>query len=146
MIQIFTDGACLGNPGPGGWGAMVQRSDKTCFFSGHETHTTNNRMELLAVIRALAMVQCHEEICLSSDSQYVIKGITDWVHGWEKNNWKNSKKKDVENQDLWKELLGLSRTFSTLSWKWVKGHSQCLGNKVADRLAHNAAHKIIIQT
>lgn len=144
MIHIFTDGACIGNPGPGGWGVLVQRPDRTCFFSGHTPQTTNNRMELTAVIRALEQTQKQAQICLFSDSQYVIKGITDWVHKWEKNGWQNSKKKDVENKDLWVMLLALSRTFDTLQWQWVKGHSQCMGNTIADRLAQNAAHNVVI--
>lgn len=145
MISIFTDGACLGNPGPGGWGVMIQFKDRSCFFSGHDPATTNNRMELIAVIRALEWTDNIQPICVFSDSQYVIKGMTDWVHRWEKNGWKNSKKKDVENKDLWTELLMWSRKFSELSWQWVKGHSQCVENAVADRLAHNAAHKIVVQ-
>ena len=144
MIHIFTDGACVGNPGPGGWGVVVQHKDKTCLFSGHEPQTTNNRMEMTAVIRALEGCQHHDTIRIFSDSQYVVKGITDWVQRWEKNGWKNSKKKDVENRDLWEILLALSRCFSQLSWQWVKGHSQCTGNAAADRLAHNAAHKILL--
>jgi len=146
MIDIFTDGACLGNPGPGGWGAIIQYKNKTHLLSGHQPQTTNNRMELTSVIRALERCHPHEMICLFSDSQYVVKGITDWVHKWEKSGWKNSQKRAVENRDLWEALLPLSRTFSNLSWQWVKGHSQCMGNTVADRLAHNAAHKIVIQS
>ena len=145
MIHIFTDGACIGNPGSGGWGVLVQYTDRTCFFSGHDPQTTNNRMELTATIQALKYVPDHETVRLFSDSQYVIKGITDWVHKWEVNGWKNSKKKEVENRDLWEILLGLSRTFNALSWQWVKGHSQCLENHLADRLAHNAAHNVVIQ-
>jgi ribonuclease HI len=142
MIHVFTDGACLGNPGPGGWGVLIQHPQKTCFFSGHEAHTTNNRMELTAAIRALEALSDSEALVLFSDSQYVIKGITEWSKAWEKNGWKNSKKKDVENSDLWKQLVALSRNCSQISWQWVKGHHQCTGNIIADRLASRAAQRI----
>ena len=144
MIHVFTDGACLGNPGPGGWGVVIQRPEKTSLFSGYAPRTTNNRMELTGAIRALEFCQEYDSIHLLSDSQYVIRGITEWIQRWEKNGWKNSQKKDVENRDLWEDLLALSRSLPNLSWQWVKGHSQCVGNAAADRLAHNAAHNILL--
>ncbi len=139
MITVFTDGACLGNPGPGGWGVVIQYPDKTHSFSGHNKHTTNNRMELMAAIQGLEVLSTDQPVRLVSDSQYVIKGITEWIHGWQKNNWKNSKKKDVENKDLWQRLVQAQSRCPNVTWEWVKGHGSCAGNNEADHLATQAA-------
>ena len=137
-VEIFTDGACKGNPGPGGWGAVLRMGQHERELAGHEGHTTNNRMELTAVIRALDALKepCH--VALHTDSRYVIDGITKWIFGWQKNGWKNSQKKPVLNADLWQELLE-SRRRHRIDWIWVKGHDGHPENERADRLASNAA-------
>ncbi|MEY4238113.1 MAG: ribonuclease [Pseudomonadota bacterium] len=137
-VEVFTDGACKGNPGPGGWGAVLRMGQHEREMSGHEAHTTNNRMELTAVIRALDALKepCH--VALHTDSRYVIDGITKWIFGWQKNGWKNSQKKPVLNADLWQELLE-SRQRHRIDWIWVKGHDGHPENERADRLASDAA-------
>jgi len=137
-IEAFTDGACKGNPGPGGWGVVLRMGQHERELSGHEAHTTNNRMELTAVIRALDALKepCH--VALHTDSRYVIDGITKWIFGWQKNGWKNSQKKPVLNADLWQELLE-SRRRHRIDWIWVKGHDGHPENERADRLASDAA-------
>ena len=137
-IEAFTDGACKGNPGPGGWGAVLRMGQHERELSGHEAHTTNNRMELTAVIRALDALKepCH--VALHTDSRYVIDGITKWIFGWQKNGWINSQKKPVLNADLWQELLE-SRKRHRIDWIWVKGHDGHPENERADRLASDAA-------
>lgn len=137
-IEAFTDGACKGNPGPGGWGVVLRMGQHEKELSGHEAQTTNNRMELTAVIRALDALKepCH--VALHTDSRYVIDGITKWIFGWQKNGWINSQKKPVLNADLWQQLLE-SRRRHRIDWIWVKGHDGHPENERADRLASDAA-------
>jgi len=138
QIEIFTDGACKGNPGPGGWGAVLRKGTVEKELSGGEPATTNNRMELTAVIRALQALQRPCQIALHTDSRYVIDGITKWIHGWQKNGWKTAAKKPVLNADLWQELQEATRPHR-IEWKWVKGHAGHPENERADALASAAA-------
>ena len=137
-VEIFTDGACKGNAGPGGWGAILRMGHHEKELSGGEAETTNNRMELTAVIRALEALKepCH--VHLHTDSRYVIDGITKWIYGWQKNGWKTAAKKPVLNADLWQELLSATRRHR-IEWLWVKGHDGHPENERADRLASDAA-------
>ncbi len=137
-VQIFTDCACKVNPGPGGWVAILRKGSTEREMSGSEADTTNNRMELTAVIRALSALKrpCHVE--LYTDSKYVIDGITKWVFGWQKKGWKTAAKKPVLNEDLWRELLDATRPHQ-IDWHWVKGHDGHPENERADQLASNAA-------
>lgn len=133
---IYTDGACSGNPGPGGWGVFMQFGEREKTLYGGEPDTTNNRMELTAAIEALKAVKpsYSGSITLWTDSVYVLKGITEWIIGWKKRGWKNSAKKAVKNVDLWQELDALNSQYD-VTWKWVKGHSGVEGNERADELA-----------
>ena len=140
--EIYTDGACSGNPGPGGWGAVILDKDhnqKNIF--GKENNTTNNRMELIAPIMALQTVKVSSEITIYTDSIYVKSGITEWIKKWEKNGWKNASKKRVKNKDLWIKLNDLCRNYK-ITWKWVKGHSNNKYNNLADELATKAIARI----
>lgn len=142
-LDIFTDGACLGNPGPGGWGVVIVDGGGTCQeFSGHAEQTTNNRMELKAVIEALRLTQSGRVVTLHTDSQYVKNGITLWIKAWQRNGWWTSQRKPVKNQDLWQELSGLVDGRS-IEWIWVKGHSGHPGNEAADALATGAARALL---
>ncbi|MBS3928501.1 MAG: ribonuclease HI [Sphingomonadales bacterium] len=138
QVEIFTDGACKGNPGPGGWGAVLRAGGYEKELSGHAPATTNNRMEMTAVIEALNALKGPCEVQLYTDSKYVIDGITKWIFGWQKNGWKNSQKKDVLNADLWQALLDAKRRHK-VSWHWVKGHDGHPENERADKLASDAA-------
>jgi len=140
-INIWTDGACSGNPGPGGWGALIKYPDLTKKISGSVPHTTNNRMEMMAVIKSLQSINSNFKITIYTDSTYVKDGITSWIHNWKVNNWKNSQKKDVKNKDLWQELDALSHNLN-INWQWVKGHSGNIENSIADELATSAIKKI----
>jgi ribonuclease HI len=135
VVQIFTDGACKGNPGIGGWGALIKYGGKTRSLSGGVKHTTNNRMELLAVIRALEALTRTCRIQLHTDSKYVQKGISEWIHSWKNQNWCTSDKKQVKNNDLWKHLDQLAQQHQ-IEWFWVRGHSGHDGNEQADKLAN----------
>jgi ribonuclease HI len=142
-VEIFTDGACKGNPGPGGWGAILRAMKKDGEatekeMSGSEGATTNNRMELTAAIRALQALKRPCKVALYTDSKYVIDGITKWVFGWQKKGWKTAAKKPVLNEDLWRELLDATRPHR-IDWHWVKGHDGHPENERADQLASNAA-------
>ncbi|MEK9716908.1 MAG: ribonuclease HI [Pelagibacteraceae bacterium] len=137
-IKIYTDGACLGNPGKGGWGAIIINENKEEKISGKVENTTNNRMELLAVISALKYVK-ENSLEIFTDSKYVKDGIEQWIHTWKKNGWKTSNKKEVKNIDLWIELDQL-RSDKKIIWNWVKGHSDNKYNNLVDELARNAAN------
>ena len=135
---IYTDGACSGNPGPGGWGAVIFDNDnKQKNISGSEENTTNNRMELSAAIMALEEVNMNSEITIYTDSTYVKNGITEWVLKWKENGWKNSNKEPVKNKDLWEKLDNLCEQ-NTINWKWIKGHASNKYNNLADELATKA--------
>ena len=136
-VEVFTDGACKGNPGVGGWGSILIYKDNIKEINGKAEDTTNNIMELTAVIKALESLkeQCH--VVLTTDSNYVKDGITEWIKVWKLNGWKTANKKAVKNQELWKKLDSLS-TEHIIEWKWVKGHSGHPGNEHADRLANEA--------
>ena len=136
-ITIYTDGACKGNPGPGGWGALLKSPDAQKELFGGELNTTNNRMEMLAVIEALTALKrpCH--VTLHVDSQYVLKGITEWLPGWKAKGWKTAAKQPVKNVDLWQQLDQLVEGAGhTIDWRWVKGHAGDPGNERADGLAN----------
>ncbi len=140
VVEIFTDGACKGNPGPGGWGALLRLGAKEKELCGGEPLTTNNRMELTAVIRALEALKRRSKVKLHTDSQYVQKGISEWITGWKKRGWKTADKKPVKNVDLWLELDQLS-TQHDIEWLWVKGHAGHEGNERADVLANQGCEK-----
>ena len=137
-VEIFTDGACKGNPGPGGWGAILRMGAHEKELSGGEPETTNNRMELTAVIMALRALTQPCAVAVHTDSKYVIDGITGWVFGWQRNGWINAAKKPVANADLWRDLLDAVRPHK-IAWNWVKGHAGHAENERADRLASDAA-------
>ena len=134
IVEIFTDGACKGNPGPGGWGAVIRSGDREKEISGGEPLTTNNRMELLAAIRALEALKRPCEVILHTDSVYVRDGITNWIHGWRRNGWRTADRKPVKNAELWQELVEAAARH-TVDWRWVKGHSGHPENDRADALA-----------
>lgn len=137
-VEIFTDGACKGNPGPGGWGAILRMGRHEKELSGGEPGTTNNRMEMRAVIEGLNALIEPCEVSLYTDSKYVVDGITKWVHGWKKRGWINASKKPVRNEDLWHDLIEAELRHK-VSWNWVKGHDGHPENERADRIASDAA-------
>lgn len=139
-VEIFCDGACSGNPGVGGWGAVLRYGDKEKELSGADGETTNNRMELTAVIEALSSLKRPCSVVLTSDSQYVVKGMTEWINGWVKKGWVNSKKEPVLNRDLWERLLALSK-IHRIEWVWVRGHNGHPENERCDELARKAIEK-----
>ena len=135
---IYTDGACSGNPGPGGWGAIILNEEKNeTSISGKEKSTTNNRMELMAPIMALRKIKKSSKITIYTDSTYLKNGITIWIKSWEKNGWQSANKKPIKNKDLWVTLNELSKKYS-IDWKWVKSHAGNKYNEIADRLATEA--------
>ena len=136
-IKIYTDGSCSGNPGPGGWAAVILLNDNEFIISGFESNTTNNRMEILAAIKGLKEINSNYKINLYTDSNYLKNGITTWITSWKKNNWINSNKKPVANQDLWKELDNLNKKL-IINWEWVKAHENNFYNNVADKYAVSA--------
>ena len=140
-VEIFTDGACRGNPGPGGWGAILRYNKHEKHLSGAEILTTNNRMELTAVIKALEKLKKPCVVNVTTDSQYVRQGITTWLLQWKKNGWKTSQKKPVKNIDLWQQLATIASQHN-VSWHWVKGHSNHPENELADQLANRAIDEL----
>ncbi len=141
MLKIWTDGSCLGNPGAGGWGFVATDGIHTAERSGGESNTTNNRMELTAVIRALSAAKNHSELEIHTDSQYVKNGMLSWIKNWKRNNWRTADKKPVKNQDLWQQLDELSST-KKIHWFWVRGHNGDEMNERVDLLARTAAEQI----
>lgn len=142
LVVIYADGACKGNPGPGGWGAWIRMGDHSKELCGGEPITTNNRMELTAVIRALQALKRACEVKLYTDSLYVQKGMTEWIEGWKKREWRTADKKPVKNDDLWQELDKISSQHK-IEWLWVKGHSGDLGNERADALANQGVAQVM---
>ena len=141
-IEIFTDGACKGNPGPGGWGALLRQNGTEKTLRGSEAHTTNNRMELTAAIEALAVLTRPCEVELYTDSQYLRLGMMTWLSQWKKKGWRNASKQPVKNMDLWQRLDALA-TEHQISWHWVKGHSGHPENERADALANQAIDELL---
>ena len=137
FVEIFTDGACKGNPGPGGWGAILRTGNREREMSGADAATTNNRMELMAAIMSLRALKKPCRVELSTDSKYVMDGITKWVFGWQRNGWRTADKKPVKNAELWQALLEAARPHD-VAWKWVKGHAGHPENERADALANAA--------
>ena len=135
MIELFTDGACKGNPGPGGWGVLLRGPDGEKELCGGETATTNNRMEMMAVIAGLSALEPGRTVRVYTDSQYVQKGISEWIHSWKRRGWKTADKKPVKNADLWMKLDALAREHK-VEWHWVKGHAGHPENERADALAN----------
>lgn len=137
IVEIFTDGACSGNPGPGGWGAVLRWNGHEKELSGGEPETTNNRMELMAAIASLESLKRPVKVVLSTDSTYVRDGITKWIHGWKRNGWKTADRKPVKNAELWQRLEAACKRHD-MTWEWVKGHSGHPENERADELARAA--------
>lgn len=140
-VEIFTDGACRGNPGPGGWGVLMRYGVEERSLSGGEQDTTNNRMELTAVIEGLAALTQPCQVVLTSDSTYVLKGIQDWMPNWKKRGWKTASKKPVKNVDLWQKLDRVIGEHK-IDWRWVKGHSGHRENEIADQLANQGIDEL----
>lgn len=141
-VTIYADGACKGNPGVGGWGALLQFADKERELFGGEANTTNNRMELTGVIEALSVLTRPCKVIVYTDSVYVQQGISTWIHGWKRNGWRTSDKKPVKNEDLWKRLDQLAAQHE-IDWRWVKGHAGNIGNERADQLANKGVAEVI---
>jgi len=141
-IEIFTDGACRGNPGPGGWGVLLRCADKEKELRGATADTTNNRMELTAAIRGLQALKQASNVVLTTDSQYVRQGITEWIINWQKRNWRTANRKPVKNADLWQQLLTVSKAHE-VEWCWVKGHSGHRENERVDQLANLAIDEML---
>jgi len=142
-IEIYTDGACRGNPGPGGWGVLLRFEGQDKEFYGSEDHTTNNRMELTAAIKALESLNAPFDITLYSDSQYLCQGMSSWLAQWKKNGWRNSKKEPVKNADLWQQLDNLSKKQQRVHWQWVKAHNGHPENERVDALANQAIDEML---
>jgi ribonuclease HI len=136
-VEIFCDGACSGNPGPGGFGCILRSGSREKELTGADPHTTNNRMELLAAITALESLKRPCEVVLTTDSQYLVKGMTEWIQLWIRKGWKNSKKEDVLNRDLWERLLSLT-ALHQVHWRWIRGHNGHPENERCDELARGA--------
>ncbi|MCG7872585.1 MAG: ribonuclease HI [Candidatus Thiodiazotropha lotti] len=140
-VELFTDGACKGNPGPGGWGVVLRYGDHEKHLYGGEATTTNNRMELLAVIKGLQQLKRSSRVAVTTDSQYVKNGITQWIHNWKKNGWKTAARKAVKNADLW-QILDSEVNKHQVDWYWVKGHAGHPGNELADQLANKGIQEL----
>lgn len=140
--ELFTDGACKGNPGPGGWGVLMRHGKHEKEMCGGELNTTNNRMELTAAIKGLEALTRPCEVILTTDSQYVRQGITSWIDGWKKKGWKTAAKQPVKNKDLWQKLDKMNRTH-TIDWRWVKGHAGHDENERADQLANQGVDEVL---
>ena len=138
MIKIYTDGSCLGNPGNGGWAAIIIDDEKKIQIKGSKKNTTNNQMELLATIKALKKIPKGSSVQIFTDSKYVKSGITEWIHNWKKNGWKTANKQPVKNKEFWTELDNLTNDYE-IKWKWVKGHSNDILNNEVDLIAREAA-------
>lgn len=145
LVEIFTDGACRGNPGPGGWGAVLRYEGQNKEIFGGELLTTNNRMELMAAIQALSILQKPCQVILTTDSEYVRRGITEWIHQWKLRGWRTSKKEPVKNQDLWQRLDD-KVLLHQLEWRWIKGHSGHVDNERADQLANRAIDELSVRS
>ena len=141
-VNIYADGGCRGNPGPGGWGVLMQSGENSKELWGGEANTTNNRMELTAVIRALEALKRPTAAHIHTDSQYVQKGISQWIHNWKRNGWRTADKKPVKNAELWQRLDELAKTHE-LKWLWVKGHAGHPGNERADALANRGIDELL---
>jgi ribonuclease HI len=141
-VEIFSDGACKGNPGVGGWGALLRMGDTEKELFGGEANTTNNRMELRAVIEALTALKRPCNVIVHTDSQYVQKGISEWIHGWKAKGWKTAARQPVKNADLWKQLDKLASTHR-VDWRWVKGHAGHVENERADQLANRGVESVM---
>ncbi len=143
-IEIFTDGSCRGNPGPGGWGVLLRFQGKEKTLYGGETETTNNRMELMAAIIGLESLNEPCRVTLTTDSKYVMHGITDWIENWKKRGWKTAAKKPVKNEDLWRRL-DKARDQHEINWQWVKGHSGHRENELVDALANKGVDELLLE-
>jgi len=141
LIEIFTDGACRGNPGPGGWGVLLRYQGQEKELKGGERETTNNRMELMAAIQGLESLKRVGVVTLTTDSQYVRKGISEWIHNWKKRNWMTAARKPVKNADLWQRLEKAAAPHQ-VEWKWVKGHSGHIENERVDQLANDGLDEL----
>jgi ribonuclease HI len=141
IVELFSDGACKGNPGPGGWGVVLRYGANEKRLYGGALGTTNNRMELLAVIRGLQALKKPSQVAVTTDSQYVKNGITQWIHGWKRNGWKTAARKAVKNADLW-QLLDSEVSKHEVKWHWVKGHAGHPGNELADELANLGVQEV----
>ncbi|MCZ6868905.1 MAG: ribonuclease HI [Gammaproteobacteria bacterium] len=140
-VEIFTDGACRGNPGPGGWGVLIRSNGEERELKGGESDTTNNRMELMAAIQALEALKQPCSVELTTDSEYVRRGITEWIATWKRRGWKTANKKPVKNEDLWRRLEDAGRSHE-IKWRWVRGHSGHRENELADALANQAIDEL----
>ena len=141
MINVYTDGSCLGNPGNGGWAFLIEEEKDIRYRAGFEKNTTNNQMELLAAIKALEFLNTYIDITINTDSNYVKEGITTWIFNWKKNNWKTSTKQPVKNKELWERLDNLCE-MKNISWSWVKAHNTSKFNNQVDELARKAAESL----
>lgn len=142
LVNIYTDGACRGNPGPGGWGALLQYKDKEMELYGAEPNTTNNRMELMAAIRGLEALKRPSKVCITTDSLYLLKGISQWLPDWIQRGWTTAAKKPVKNVDLWQRLM-IAQQGHHVEWRWIKGHAGHFENERADALANRGIDELL---